>query len=321
MKFFIQVTKTANKFHFISNLTDWHFSCRESDNKRWLEETGKLTQKEKNALKLFTKILKKYDFGENFIGKPFTRNNDKEIWKNIKKFINKKEFERIQEIFYVFDKRFEKIWKKERDRLKFWKIKLQKYLSKYKGNKEIFGKSKIFFRAKNLPSTMEIYLLIGSGGGGANIGKGAITLDFSNRPISHLKYALGVITHETLHLIANSSQYYLKNLKKTAESLSVPRKNSLISGKRRKRSIVNEAIIGAICPEGYVFTKYFLNLSDKKANKYFEKRIHNAKNKFSEWRTFSAKKLYFITKDYFENKKPIDKEFFNTTIQIFKKFN
>ena len=321
MKFFIQITKTSNKFHFISNLTGWHFSCRENDNERWLKETGKLTQKEKDALKLFTKILKKYDFGKNFIGRPFIRSTEKEIWKNIKKFVNKKEFLQIQEIFYVFDKRFEKIWKKEKNRLMFWKTKLQKYLNKYKGTKEIFRKSKIFFRTKNIPGIMKIYLLIGSGGGGANIGKGAITLDFSNRPISHLKYALGVVIHETLHLIANSSQYYLKNLKKTSDNLSVPHKNSLISGKRRKRSIINEAIVGAICPEGYVFTKYFLNLSDKKANEYFKKRIHNAKNKFSEWRVFSAKELYSITKDYFENKKPIDKEFFNATTQVFKKFN
>jgi hypothetical protein len=321
MKFFIQITKTANKFHFISNLTGWHFSCREKDNKRWLERTGKLTQKEKDALELFTKILKKYDFGENFIGRPFIRSTEKEIWKNIEQSKIFEVYESIREIFSIFDKKFERIWEKEKSRLNFWKIKLQKYLSKYKKTKEIFRKSKIFFRARNIPSIMEIHLLIGSGGGGANIGKGAITLDFSNRPISHLKYALGVVIHETLHLIANSSQYYLKNLKKSAESLSVPRRNSLISGKRRKRSIINEAIIGTICPEGYVFTKYFLNLSDKKANEYFKKRIHDAKNKFSEWRTFSAKELYPITKDYFENEKQIDKEFFNATTQVFKKFN
>ncbi len=321
MIFSVHTTKTANKFHFISNLTRWHFSAREKDNKRWLKETGRLTQKEKNALRVFTKILKKYNFGKNFIGKPFTKGSEKEIWINVKKFVNKKEFEQIQEVFSVFDKRFEKIWKKDKKKLQDWQGRLEKSLNKNKKIKEIFKKSKIFFRVKNLPKNIEIYLLIGNGGGGANIGQNAITLDVANRPASFLKHILGIVLHEVLHLISNSSNYYSRLMEGTVKRLRVSKKHPFMTSKMGKRTIINEAIISVLCPEGYVFIKYFLNLSDKKANEYLETRIHDARNKFSKWRSFFAKEYYSMVKYYFENKKPIDKPFFKNSIQIFKKFN
>jgi hypothetical protein len=84
MKFEIIIPKIGNKFHLISNLAEWHFSCRRYDNRVWLKESGKLTKKEKNTLKDFTKILQKYHFGEKYLGIPFIRTKENLVWDRVK---------------------------------------------------------------------------------------------------------------------------------------------------------------------------------------------------------------------------------------------
>jgi len=62
MKFKIKYTKLGNQFFFISNLTNWHFSCEKEYNEIWFKKIGNLNEEEKKVLKQFAKILNKYGF-------------------------------------------------------------------------------------------------------------------------------------------------------------------------------------------------------------------------------------------------------------------
>jgi hypothetical protein len=55
MKFKFKISKLANQFFFISNLSEWHFSCRQFYNQEWLKQTEPLTDNEKQILKEFKK--------------------------------------------------------------------------------------------------------------------------------------------------------------------------------------------------------------------------------------------------------------------------
>ena len=68
MEFKIIISKSANKFFFISNLTEWHFSCRKMYNPIWLKHTGgNLSLQEKKYLKIFKNILIQYGFEKYYL--------------------------------------------------------------------------------------------------------------------------------------------------------------------------------------------------------------------------------------------------------------
>ncbi len=322
MKFVFKINKTANKFHFISNLTEWHFSARKSYNEYWIKKTGKLTKKEKSALISLTKILKKYNFGKDFLGKPFTLNEEKDVWKKVEKWVNRKEFVEIKNIFDIFDQRFEKIWELEKSNLDLGKLAIEKALKSQKV-KKVLGKGIIFFKSKNPPPSVTIYILIGcpdNVGGGANIGTNVITVEFSKGDKRYIQTILIVILHEILHLFTRSSRYYQYNIKNWGNKVLKLAKQIFKKSGIDSCVTVGEAIISSWLPEGYVSTRYFRGFSDKKTLILIEERIKKEEDKFQKWRLFSAKGLYFLAKDYFKNNKPIDKKFFDKAVVLFNDF-
>src|SRR3989344_6807269 len=54
------VDREANKFHFLQNLTEWHHSVSEADNKVWEKGIGGFSDEEKEAIKDFKKIIEKH---------------------------------------------------------------------------------------------------------------------------------------------------------------------------------------------------------------------------------------------------------------------
>ena len=322
MKFQIEISKIFNKFHFISNLTEWHFSCRRNCNKRWLELTGPLNKQEKESLKKFTKILNKYNFGERFIGKSFVAKNEKDAWKNLKIQLTKKEFSELEDIFSVFDGRFEKLWKKEKKNLYNGKQIFKRRLSNKKIIKIIRAVS-VFLKCEKLPRLIMIYPLWGhpnSIGGGANIGKEKITIEYCNlKESNQLNNIVTIILHETFHVMAKKSRYYEKNIDRVSALIN-KRSNKTVKGKGINGYIIaNEAVINSLLPYGYL-KKYLFGVSDEELLKVIDERIKKAKSDYYKWTCFATKNLYYLTKKYFENKKPIDKYFFDQVIDTFKNF-
>src|SRR3989344_542952 len=62
MKFIFKISRLDNFYFFVSNLTEFHFSCRKHFNIDWISATGPLNQEEKKAINDVNAIFKKYGF-------------------------------------------------------------------------------------------------------------------------------------------------------------------------------------------------------------------------------------------------------------------
>jgi hypothetical protein len=192
----------------------------------------------------------------------------------------------------------------------------------------MFMEVKHFLGAKRLPDLVEIYLLLGSGGGGANLGKGAITIESSYRPVKRFKDTLAVLVHEIFHLIAHLSPSYKRKSDRAIAKIKISPKHLFYKIGIRENSIINETIIYALAPAGIIGAKYIYNFPANKNIELLEKDISRIKNNIRQysrpdllWHYFAAKELYFFTEKYFKNKKKIDKEYFDKIIELFKQFN
>jgi hypothetical protein len=116
MKIEIKYPKTTNLYSFISNLSQWNeLVCVPQRKKEWIQKTGKLSQKEKDALREFRQIFQKTKINLEPI---FLFENSKKIWSILSEKIGKANSDKIQSIFKIFENRFNKIWHKENEKLR-----------------------------------------------------------------------------------------------------------------------------------------------------------------------------------------------------------
>jgi|GEM_PF-2035515 len=204
MKISFNISKSANQFFFIQNLAEWHFSCRASFNKEWLEQTGSLSDKEGKALNVLKKLLVKYDFSKIKndssinIYEYFTRYDELKD----KRILGETEIKTYLSAMDVFEGRFEKIWKADLVKLEIVKEILKKAFEKEK--KAVLKDLKIIFKDKiNDNQDFEVYLLLSAGpsggGGGANIGPGRVTLECSSLEERLVNHKIAVLWHEITH--------------------------------------------------------------------------------------------------------------------------
>ena len=107
--------RIINKYFYISTLSQWHFCCEPQFKELWLKDDIPLSKQEKEALKIFSKISKKYGFttpkGKNvYLGIPFITSPISKIWANVKKWVKRQDFEQLQDIFKIFRQCFKKVW-------------------------------------------------------------------------------------------------------------------------------------------------------------------------------------------------------------------
>lgn len=336
LEFKFHFTKTANLFHFISNLTEWHFSCRKGYNKIWLEKTGPLNDKEKRALRRLAKLLIKYHFssgqkGPNgpskFLGIPFTVYTDKEVWKKVEEWVEPDEFLTLKDVFEVFGSRFEKLWAEEEPKLVNWKAALVKELSKKKYD-DLEKDLETFFNQKPKFYNIDVHLLINTTGigGGANIGPGRITLECIAFSVDYLPYVLGTFYHEVTHLTFEHGYYQdllEQFLKSTREVVS--EKYALLGSGCSRWTIINEGVVSSLLPDGYLAPKHLgIDVSrsiEHILGKRFEKLTKDEEDNLSVFQLFTAAKLYPLTKSYIENKKPVDKVYLQAVWEVFEDFS
>ena len=114
MKLRFIVSKTANFFFFIDNLSEWNIYYRKKYNEEWIRQLGELTRQEKIALKNFRLIMQKYEK----IGIPkkirrcfYQKSDDmKASFRKIAKLLSKKEVNILKNSFNIFQPRFERMW-------------------------------------------------------------------------------------------------------------------------------------------------------------------------------------------------------------------
>lgn len=298
MKFKFHIYKTGNLFFFVSNLTEWHFACRLHYNEIWIKKTGPLSKKEKEALASFKKILLKYHYGKEYLGRPLEGYSDKTAWLKLKMWVTPIEYEEIQKILKLFEPRFEKIWNEEYPKLLKHKKRLEGRELKAKS---ILKDLNTFFGSKVEVNTINSFLFISAmgGGGGANIGKAKITLDISGR--NDLNSIFPLIWHEAIHAL-----YQDKIIVETEKYIEINKIKFNIY-KHNTIAIISESIVDSLFPDGLLAHKHF-NITPRRFTKKIRETLKK-ENSFYGLDFFQIYKMRGVAKYYIENKKTLDQAY------------
>lgn len=321
MKFIFTVSRFDNFYFFVSNLTEFHFSCRPHFNKDWIEATGKLSQEEKLAINKIRPIFKKYGFvfeknKSIYLGKHFYCPKDQDKWNILKEYLSSLEYKKLSHAFNVFESRFNKIYRE--DLLQNWKFSLEKELSGEKFIK-LFDFAKHFFGAKTSDDILNVHLLMSPSltwntSGNADLGDKDITLEVPifNITQEQVELAVCILVHETSHI------WFEKNLNYT-----VAKK---LSGKHF--NLINEIIIESVAPSGFPAQKYakasnpfkrflFHNLAD--GYKAHENFVNDRKSDIKKLTSYLSWNIYPLAAYYYMHNKKIDKKFIKTVTDVIKK--
>ncbi len=321
MKFIFKTSRLDNLYFFVSNLTEFHFSCRKHFNIDWVSATGQLNQKEKKIIKNIKPIFEKYGFSaENnksfYLGKYFYCPDDKEKFDSLKKYLLPEEYKIISDSFSLFESRFNKIYNEKL--LENWKFALEKELSSEKFLK-LFNFAQQFFNAKKLNSVLNVHLLMSpsmawSASGNANLGDRDITLEVPvlNLTEEQIELAVCILLHELSHIWFEKNSNYKITQRIFGNNFPM----------------VKELLIDSISPLGFPAQKYskasnpfkrflFNNLSD--GFKAYENFISNKKADRQKLSAYVGWLIYPLVSYYYTNNKKLDKKFIKTIAEIIKK--
>ncbi len=299
MKIIIQVQEPASFFHIVDSLSNWSIHTRK-EIRNYYKQRFKLTQKDKDLLKKYSLLRKKYSWKQ--LDSDFIPAKDfKEVNIRLKKRLNQKEFKLMQEVIANFYENTHKIFLEYQDLLKKRKKSIQELMTPKLLN--IFNEICEFYSVKKCPSKIYIHLLINPvqkhSGGGANVFPAEhITLEPSyldSQKKQHTKHNLAVIVHEIIHLIekrVSRRQWneFEKRVKK--EKINFP--------------ILREAIADSIAPKGYLTKKYKISpITVKKYKRKDLKKIKNKKEFYLSFREKLAGNIYSLTKKQIKKNKNI----------------
>lgn len=311
-------------YHMVESLSEFHHSYRDYANKYWIETTGPLNKKEKEALENFKKVVKNYPFGHpKYLGKFLETKPEPRALKKLHENVNNKEYEVIIETLEVFKPRFQKIWLSQLKDMRTWKIRLVKEVENH--NKEITTEIANFLPKEPILDDINVFLLIsgppnGYVSGGANLGPQRITLEVGVLPKKHLGRVLTVFWHEVFHAVAgttfnNDILSYLSNYLK---KYSLPKDVLNIEPGKDPLGILNEGV-----------TKIFeTHISDK----YYDYQIRdrakeNLKALKNQRRKLASLNYYAILnngldmlRDYIHRGKKLDKRFLDNLVKQYQAF-
>lgn len=311
MRFKVKSNKTSQFFFYLSNLSNWHFSCRPEYNKVWLKKVGPLNYEEKNILKKLVPVFKKYGFDDkktnHFLGKVFIDFPEKEIWKRVKILVNENEFKILKSAFAVFKDKLDILWKKDADLLKKLTKEIKRKLKNDDRIKKIIQAIETFFGNKIENITIHIFVIpdINIIGGGANTKQRVITLELSNK--KSVDDGILVALHEVAHHLFYQTTLKLSkgniSKKEVRQLLKIPlfQEQGLSSG-------WEELIILSLLPDGVLKT-LFMNKSIATEQKKLDIKSR------SDLEKFLSKAITGIYLDYFKNKKTIDYEYINLILK------
>jgi len=321
MNLYFHITKTGNLFHFISNLTNWHFSVRPSYKKYWLEKTGGLTSDDKKWLKKAEKLFQKYAFSNNNWGMVFLRRPENDVWKVAKNTFGKKDTEKFKEIYDYFLPRFDKIWSDERKLISLWKKELQETLSTFAPKELANDLNNLFNVVPDFSYDIKVILLMSSPtqiGGGANVGRGAITLEGSNMSPEKNVHSKLIFWHELIHVYWEKNNEYMNMLNLYMNKANINSFSKDIPAK----IVLKEAVMESLIPFGYLSQKH-LAFNGKA---YVSEKIKVLKSKgkttksMSYWRYYSLTRMFDTAKKYVTNQKAIDEKYFDKVVETLEEF-
>lgn len=321
MKFNFKISKLDNFYFFVSNLTEFHFSCRPHFNKDWIKATGELSQEEKLAIHRLKPIFKKYGFifknnKSLYLGRYFYCPEDSDKQKILKEYVSGAEYKKLSDGFKVFEGRFNKLYRE--NLLQNWKASLEKELSDEKFI-TLFDFAKHFFGAKTSNDILNVHLLMSpsltwSASGNANLGDKDIALEVPifNITQEQVELAACILVHEMSHIWFDKNPNYIVAKK--------------LSGKYF--DLINEIIVESVSPSGFPAQKYamasnpfkrflFHNLAD--GYRAHENFVNDRKSDIKKLNVYVSWRIYPIASYYYLYNKKIDKKFIKIITDIIKR--
>ncbi len=328
MKIILKLSKTANFFFFVSNLSEWHFSCRKTYNEAWLKKTGPLKAEEKKVLLLFKKIMKRRGFSRDkdwqseYLGKYFYLFPKESVWRELKKTASEKEIQQLKMIFDVVRPRFEKIWKSY-DPGKRVSI-IERYIHSRLYTKLLDDLGMVFGGKKSMLEKLNVVIIVSPLGkettaaGGANTGPSSITLELpSLRPKTwQLDFSAMILAHEIAHSLFER-RGGAELISKSITRLRLPKTIKNLPEGFSTMQLINEALTGSFVPLGYFGQKYtqfrlaplLLNDLNKGLIGYQKLSCGEKINYYNELEYYLIPSLYSLAIIYGRNKKSIDRNF------------
>ena len=317
MKTSFIISKTENQFFFLSNLSDWHFSCRPDYNKAWLVQKG-LSEEDKILLNRFKKILSKYGYkykdGKNqYLGQSFYIPPEHRKWNSVKLQVSSPEYESIRKYFLHFNGRFEKSW--DCSLIKKWARAFEREIKKPNVRK-MFSVIEGFYGIR-LPKYLRVHLiaspsLVRSVAGSANIGPHDIVLEVPIFKLTqwNVEFGVSILAHELIHTIIENSPKLLFLVN------SISNKNRKIMN--RTRAEVGKELIGELCaPFGYICHKTFTSFES--VSDILIPVLIKRDSSFGSLIKRVVWNIYPDVGSYIENNKTIDKNLFSRAVDILEK--
>jgi hypothetical protein len=300
--FNFKIDKKACFVYFIQSLVDWGWYFDKNNQEYFLDIVGDLNKKEVEALKKMKNI--------------FNRENNYFLWLwrryNNLSFRNKNEKEDWNKIKQIFEKKFNKIWDHEINKLEYWKERLNSF-SFYKFEEGI-NKVSNFFDYDNYPKKIDVKLMFywNKENITAHVRKDfndLIILNLSNLESSELskKRIINVLLHEFIHKIQYESDIFYKNIKISLNKIIKPY-NLSFKKEVKWKYLLEETIASAIASRR--FNNYFgRKLADKSEVeddiiKFFN--LDNNRENFGYLIRYVASKMENEVLYYLENNKKFD---------------
>lgn len=319
INFQYQISKTANLFHFISNLVNWHHSVRPHYKRLWLEKTGALTDEDNIKLEQAKRLFQKYDFRSgDYWGKTFLDTQEELVWSKAKEVFLKEDCQSFEELAEHFNQRFEKVWQEDYPLLEQWSQKLGE-TEKHIPQAEIINILNSFFPDKlNSDETIKINLLLNPANqgspGGANTSRFSIEMEVSHTPENQVKHVWSVIWHELIHKLWQKRTFGEMN-HNLVKKLKI---ESPIKGIANE-GLAKEMITDAFVPHGYIRQ---VTLQSKGIKTHIKNRLHKMKSSqlnMLQIRYLSVINLTSLVKQYVGENREIDQDFYLSVKQILDK--
>ena len=103
IKFNLINSYTENLFFFVSNLSEFHFSCRKEYNEEWQKIFGKINKEEAKLLGKFRVVLKKHGFNEEgaYLGVPIFTSSENQKLESLEKILTASDFAIFKETLKI----------------------------------------------------------------------------------------------------------------------------------------------------------------------------------------------------------------------------
>jgi len=294
MEFKFIISKWANFYFFLQNLSEWHYRVRKSYNILWRKELGQFSSKEEEeSLRMFKEIHSRYSFGENYLANYFLVESGNP-WIHMKNHVSSADLNSLQDIFNCFEKKFERLYQIDLPLFKKWEEKLAECLKDTGLNQKIIKSLGLLYNVLPPEKEVLIYLLFSSeheSGGRFQPDRDCITVELSRIPISRINHIVGIVWHELIHLYFDRVNFIPLLSKKTKDEKTI--------------HLLKEIAAGSLLPDGILGMK-FLSASPPRQLS-------------SEIRPELTSNVLKIATQYLDGNRSFDENYIDQILNILKK--